>query len=114
MLTVKLPDGSSRQYPDRTSAKQVAESIGKRLAKDAIAARVDGNVVDLAAEIPEGEHTVAILTEKDAESLEMLRHSAAHVMARAVLRLFPGAQLAFGPPLETGYYYDILSPTPIR
>ena len=114
MLTVKLPDGSSRQYPDGTSAKQVAESIGKRLAKDAIAARVDGNVVDLAAEIPAGEHTVAILTEKDSESLEMLRHSTAHVMARAVLRLFPGAQLAFGPPLETGYYYDILSPTPIR
>jgi threonyl-tRNA synthetase len=114
MLTVKLPDGSARQYPDGTSARQVAESIGKRLAKDAIAARVDGNVVDLAAEIPAGEHTVAILTEKDPESLEMLRHSTAHVMARAVLRLFPGAQLAFGPPLENGYYYDILSPTPIR
>jgi threonyl-tRNA synthetase len=114
MLTVKLPDGSSRQYPAGTSAKQVAESIGKRLAKDAVAAKVDGNVVDLAAELPAGEHTVAILTEKDPESLEMLRHSSAHVMARAVLRLFPGAQLAFGPPLETGYYYDILSPTPIR
>src|SRR5207247_8408096 len=59
-------------------------------------------------------HVFQILTEKDADALEVLRHSSAHIMARAVMRLFPGVQLAFGPPLEHGFYYDILSPTPIR
>ncbi len=113
MLTLKLPDGSAREYPAGTTGKQIAESIGKRLAKDAVAAKVDGNVVDLTAEL-DGEHSFQILTEKDAEALEVLRHSSAHIMARAVVRLFPGVQLAFGPPLETGFYYDIHSPTPIR
>src|SRR4051812_32833778 len=114
MPTLTLPDGSARQVPDGSTARQVAESIGKRLAKDAVAAKIDGNVVDLAAELPAGEHKLQILTEKDADSLEVLRHSTAHIMARAVLRLFPGAQLAFGPPLEHGFYYDIHSPNPIR
>jgi threonyl-tRNA synthetase len=114
MLTLKLPDGSAREYPAGTSGRQVAESIGKRLAKDAVAAKLDGDVVDLMSELPEGEHSFQILTEKDADALQVLRHSTAHIMARAVMRLFPGTQLAFGPPLETGFYYDIHSPTPIR
>jgi len=114
MLTIKLPDGASKQYPAGVTGLQIAESIGKRLAKDAVAAKVDGAVVDLAAELPDGEHTFQILTEKDAEALEVLRHSSAHIMARAVCRLFPGVQLAFGPPLANGFYYDIHSPTPIR
>jgi threonyl-tRNA synthetase len=114
MLTIKLPDGSARQYPAGSTGKQIAESIGKRLAKDAVAAKLDGNVVDLVTELPGGEHSFQILTEKDPESLEVLRHSCAHIMARAVMRLFPGTQLAFGPPLENGFYYDIHSPTPIR
>src|SRR5262245_523291 len=115
MLTLKLPDGSSRQVQGRTRPREVAESIGKRLAKDAVAARVDGQIVDLERELPEsGEVSFQILTDRDAESLEVLRHSCAHVMARAVMRLFPGTQLAFGPALENGFYYDIDSPTPIR
>jgi threonyl-tRNA synthetase len=116
MLTLRLPDGSSRQVAPGTSPRQVAEAIGKRLAQAAVAARVNGAVVDLDRELPPGDGEVAfeVLTDKSPDALGVLRHSCAHVMARAVLRLFPGAQLAFGPALENGFYYDIDSPTPIR
>ncbi len=117
MITLKLPDGSSKQFAPGTTARQVAESIGKRLAQAALGAKVDGEVVDLARALPAGEHTFQILTDRDKESLDLLRHSSAHVMARAVMRLFPGTQLAFGPVVEhpvPGFYYDIDSPTPIR
>ncbi len=116
MLTLRLPDGSTKQVPEGTRPRDVAESIGKRLAQAAVAAKVNGAVVDLDRELADGQAdiTFQLLTEKDPEALEVLRHSCAHVMARAVLRLFPGAQLAFGPALENGFYYDIDSPTPIR
>lgn len=128
MLTVRLPDGSTKTYPDKTRPRQIAESIGKRLAQAAIAAKVNGTVVDLDRELTphpqplsaegRGENgndiQLQILTEKDREALDVLRHSCAHVMARAVMRLFPGVQLAFGPTIENGFYYDIQSPTPIR
>src|SRR5947209_1523380 len=115
MPTLKLPDGSVRQAPAGARPRDVAESIGKRLAKDAVAAKIDGQIVDLDRELPagDGEMSFAVLTPKDPEALEVLRHSTAHIMARAVMRLFPGTQLAFGPPLENGFYYDIDSPTPI-
>src|SRR4051794_12702299 len=98
MLTLRLPDGSTRQVAPGTRPRQVAESIGKRLAKDAVAAKFDDLVVDLERELPgaPGEHPFQILTEKDAEALGVLRHSCAHVMARAVARLFPGTKFAFG------------------
>ena len=94
----------------------MAASIGKRLAQAAIAAKVNDAIVDLDSELPagNGEVTFQVLTDKDKEALAVLRHSCAHIMARAVLRLFPGAQLAFGPALENCFYYDIDSPTPIR
>jgi threonyl-tRNA synthetase len=114
MPTLKLPDGSSRQAPPGSRSRDVAESIGKRLAQAAIAAKVDGDIVDLDRELPEGEHTFAVLTEKDREALDVLRHSTAHIMARAVMRLFPGVKLAFGPTTDNGFYYDIDAPTPIR
>jgi threonyl-tRNA synthetase len=113
MPVLKLPDGSRREVAAGARSRDVAESIGKRLAKDAVAAKVDGAVVDLDRELPEGEVSFAVLTPKDPEALEVLRHSCAHIMARAVMRLFPGVQLAFGPPTENGFYYDIESPTPI-
>src|SRR5665213_1267056 len=108
MLTLRLPDGSAREVAPGTRPRQVAESIGKRLAQAAVAAKVDGKVVDLDREIEADRPEVSfqILTDKDADSLDVLRHSTAHIMARAVLRLFPGAQLAFGPTIETGFYYD--------
>lgn len=115
MITLKLPDGSAREVAPGSRPRDVAESIGKRLAQAAIAAKVNGEVVDLnrefTAELPEV--SFQILTDRDPEALEVLRHSSAHIMARAVLRLFPNAQLAFGPALANGFYYDIESPTPI-
>src|SRR5207247_9219872 len=111
-----LPDGSRKEVSEGTTPRQIAEGIGKRLAQAAIAAKVDGLVVDLDREISDGqtEHTFQILTEKDPDALEVLRHSCAHVMARAVMRLFPGTQLAFGPPVEDGFYYDVDVTPPIR
>lgn len=115
MTTLKLPDGSAKEVRAGTTSRQVAEGIGKRLAQAALAAKLDGAVVDLERELPEGDHAFQVLTEKDPEALEVLRHSCAHVMARAVMRLFPGVQLAFGPPIDNGFYYDIDSPQqPIR
>jgi threonyl-tRNA synthetase len=116
MLTLKLPDGSVRQVPEGTRPSDVAASIGKRLAQAAVAAKVNDKVVDLDSELRDGsgELSFQILTDKDKDALAVLRHSCAHIMARAVMRLFPGVQLAFGPALENGFYYDIDSPTPIR
>jgi threonyl-tRNA synthetase len=116
MLTLRLPDGSQREVPEGTRSRDVAESIGKRLAQAAVAAKVNGAVVDLDRELPagNGELSFAILTDKDREALDVLRHSCAHIMARAVMRLFPGVQLAFGPTIETGFYYDIDVTPPLR
>jgi threonyl-tRNA synthetase len=116
MITLRLPDGSSKQVPPGTTPRQVAEGIGKRLAQAAVAAKVNGSVVDLDRELPgdNGELAFQILTDRDPESLDVLRHSCAHVMARAVMRLFPGVQLAFGPATESGYYYDIDASPPLR
>jgi threonyl-tRNA synthetase len=116
MITLRLPNGDTKQVAEGTRPREVAEGIGKRLAQAAVAAKVNGEVVDLTKELPAGDGDVPfqILTDRDAEALAVLRHSCAHVMARAVMRLFPGTQLAFGPALENGFYYDIDSPTPIR
>lgn len=116
MLTLRLPDGSTRQVPEGSRPRDVAESIGKRLAQAAVAAKVNGVVVDLDRELSNGAGEVAfqILTDKDKEALDVLRHSCAHVMARAVMRLFPGVQLAFGPTIDNGFYYDIDADPPIK
>jgi threonyl-tRNA synthetase len=116
MPKLRLPDGSLKEVPAGTRPRQIAESIGKRLAQAAIAAKLDGKIIDLDRELPDGagEQSFQLLTDRDREALDVLRHSCAHVMARAVMRLFPGTQLAFGPTIENGFYYDIDSPTPIR
>src|SRR5215203_2379281 len=113
MTAIKLPDGSVREMPDNVTGMEVAASIGKGLAKAAVAARVDGNIVDLSRPIPPGEHQFAVLTDRDPDALQVLRHSTAHVMAEAIQRLWPGALLAYGPALDTGFYYDIALDTPI-
>jgi threonyl-tRNA synthetase len=114
--TLKLPDGSSRQVSPGTRARDVAESIGKRLAQAAIAAKVNGTILDLDRTLPDdqGELAFQLLTDKDRDALDVLRHSCAHIMARAVMRLFPGVQLAFGPTIENGFYYDMHSDPPVR
>src|SRR5881275_2597336 len=116
MLTLKLPDGSTKQVAEGTCPRAVAEKIGKRLAQAAVAAKVNGSIVDLDSELPAGNGPLSfqILTDKDREALDVLRHSCAHLMARAVMRLFPGVQLAFGPTIENGFYYDIDATPPLR
>src|SRR5438105_13288787 len=112
MAIAVLPDGSKREIPDGSSVMQLAESIGRGLAKAAVAGKVDDKVVDLSHKLT-GEHRVSILTDRDPEALLTLRHSTAHVMAEAIQRLWPEAQLAYGPPLENGFYYDIALDAPI-
>jgi threonyl-tRNA synthetase len=116
MLTIRLPDQSTKQVPEGTTSRTIAEGIGKRLAQAAIAAKVDGAIVDLDRELPATGQDVAfqLLTDKDREALDVLRHSCAHVMARAVMRLFPGVKLAFGPTTENGFYYDVDVEPPLR
>jgi len=107
MLRVKLPDGNVREFTKRVRPIDVAAEIGPGLAKATLAAEVDGKVVGASAPLPEdGEVSVRLLTKKDPQALAVMRHSAAHVMARAVMRLFPGVQLAFGPTTDNGFYYD--------
>ena len=107
MLKVKLPDGSVREYSRPIRPIDVASEIGPGLAKATLAAQVDGKVVGANAPLPaDGEVSLRLLTKKDPEALAVMRHSAAHVMARAVMRLFEGVQLAFGPTTDNGFYYD--------
>ncbi len=110
-LHITLPDGSTRVLPAGATARDLAAHIGPGLAKAAIAARVNGEVRDLARPLPD-DGSVAILTEKDPQALDVLRHSAAHVLATAVRQLFPKAGIGFGPPIEDGFYYDFEVPTP--
>lgn len=108
-MNISLPDGSRRELDNGATALQLAESIGPGLAKAAVAAKVNGQIVDLSHGLSDGDE-VSILTKKDPEALEVLRHSAAHLMADAILRLFPGAELTIGPVVEDGFYYDIYYP----
>jgi threonyl-tRNA synthetase len=104
-IRLTLPDGSVREMPAGSTGRDLAASIGAGLAKAALAIRVNGQVRDLDRPI-EGDATVAILTDRDPDALELLRHSAAHILATAVRELFPGAGIGFGPPIEDGFYYD--------
>jgi len=108
-VTITLPDGSEREVPRGTTPLDVAASIGKRLAKAAVAAKIDGALVDLDRPI-EAAAEVAIVTDDTDEGRAVLRHSTAHVMAQAVLDLFPGAKFAIGPPIADGFYYDFELP----
>ena len=110
-VRLTLPDGSVREVPSGTTGRELAESIGPGLAKAALAIRVDGQIRDLSRPI-EADAKVAILTEKDPDALEVLRHSSAHILATAVRELFPGAGIGFGPPIEDGFYYDFDVPRP--
>jgi threonyl-tRNA synthetase len=105
MLNVRLPDGSSRQFESPVTVAQVAASIGAGLAKAALAGKVDGKVVDTSYLI-EQDVDLAIVTDKDADGLEVIRHSTAHLLAYAVKELFPDAQVTIGPVIDNGFYYD--------
>src|SRR5918998_4617917 len=105
MLTLQLPDGSKREVPAGTPPAEVVRSIGERLARDAVAVEVNGEVQDMVTPLRTGGR-FRVLTERDPESLPVLRHSAAHVLATAVRRLRPDAKIGFGPAIEDGFYYD--------
>ncbi|MCG3127103.1 MAG: Threonine--tRNA ligase [Phycisphaerae bacterium] len=109
MVKVRLPDGKVREHPDGVTAAEAVRAIGPGLARDALAAQVDGRTVDLAARLPSGEVEFRVLTPKadDPAALEVMRHSAAHVMAEAICSLWPETKLVYGPPVENGFYYDI-------
>ena len=105
MPRITLPDGSHRDYPSAVTVFDVAASIGAGLAKAALAGRVDGRVVDTSHLITT-DASLAIITDKDADGLEVIRHSTAHLLAYAVKELFPEAQVTIGPVIENGFYYD--------
>ena len=105
MLNITLPDGSRREFPGPVSVAEVAASIGSGLAKAALAGKVDGRLVDTSHRI-EADAQLAIVTDKDADGLEVIRHSTAHLLAYAVKELFPEAQVTIGPVIENGFYYD--------
>ncbi len=104
-VSISLPDGSTREFPKPVTPLEIAQSIGPGLARDALAARVDGELRDLASPI-EKDSPVQIITPKSPEGLEIYRHSSAHLMAAAVKELFPDARPGVGPPTETGFFYD--------
>ncbi len=104
-ITVTLPDGSRKDVDSGTTVLEVARSIGSRLARAALVGKVDGQLVDLTTRL-DSDSTVTILTERDPEALQVYRHSSAHLLALAVIELFPGTQLGIGPPIENGFYYD--------
>ncbi|MDH3291873.1 MAG: threonine--tRNA ligase [Gemmatimonadota bacterium] len=110
-ISLTLPDGTVRSAPAGTTARAVAESIGPRLARAAVAARVDGEVWDLDRPISR-DAAFEVLTEDHPDALNVVRHSAAHVLATAVRQLFPEANIGFGPPIQDGFYYDFEVPRP--
>ena len=112
MVRVTLPDGSVREVAQGTTIAEVVQGIGGRLAKAALAAQVDGVVVDLGRKL-EQDCSLRVLTWNDEAGREVFRHSSTHLMAQAIKRLFPEAQLTVGPPLEDGYFYDIDTPRPL-
>jgi threonyl-tRNA synthetase len=105
MLNITLPDGSRREFPGPVTVAEVAASIGAGLAKAALAGKVDGRLVDTSHRI-DADAALAIVTDRDADGLEVIRHSTAHLLAYAVKELFPEAQVTIGPVIENGFYYD--------
>ncbi|MEM5274246.1 threonine--tRNA ligase [Cupriavidus taiwanensis] len=105
MIAITLPDGSRREFPGPVTVAEVAQSIGAGLAKAALAGKVDGQLVDTSYRI-ERDAELAIVTDKDADGVDVIRHSTAHLLAYAVKELYPDAQVTIGPVIENGFYYD--------
>jgi threonyl-tRNA synthetase len=110
-IHIQLPDGSTKEVPKGTTALDVAKSISPRLADAALAARTNGDLIDLTRPL-EKDTDLRLLTDKDPEALEVYRHSSAHLLAAAVLELFPETKLGHGPATENGFFYDFYRPTP--
>jgi threonyl-tRNA synthetase len=111
-MKVQLPDGSDLVVPDGATGSDVAQTIGARLAKAAVAFKIGDQIMDLSAPVHDGD-TVSIVTASSPEGLDVIRHSAAHVLAEAAVRLFPGTKVAIGPAIKDGFYYDFEFPQPV-
>ena len=105
MPEITLPDGSRRRFDRAVTVAEIAQAIGPGLAKAALAGKVDGKLVDTSHSI-ERDSSVSIVTSRDPEGLEILRHSTAHLLAQAVQSIYPSAQVTIGPVIEDGFYYD--------
>ena len=105
MLNIRLPDGSSKSFPGPLTVAEIAQAIGPGLARAALAGKVDGKLVDTSYRVSEDAY-VSIVTERDPEGVDILRHSTAHLLAQAVKELYPEAQVTIGPVIENGFYYD--------
>jgi threonyl-tRNA synthetase len=114
MIVVTLPDGTQLELAAGASGADAAAAIGPGLAKAALAIKVNGELRDLSAALPERGAEIAIVTERDPEALELIRHDAAHVMAEAVQELYPGTRVTIGPPIENGFYYDFEFPAEVK
>jgi threonyl-tRNA synthetase len=112
-MKVTLPDNTSKELPDGATGADLARDIGPGLAKAALAVRVNGSTLDLAAPLPDGEQ-VEVVTAKSPDALDLIRHDAAHVMATAVMELYPGTKFSIGPPIENGFYYDFEFPEGVK
>jgi threonyl-tRNA synthetase len=109
MPVITLPDGSRREFPQPVTVAEIAAAIGPGLAKAALAGKLNGRLVDTSHRV-ENDATLAIVTERDSEGLEIIRHSTAHLLAQAVKELYPEAQVTIGPVIEDGFYYDFAYP----
>src|SRR3954449_3379628 len=112
--TYTLPDGKPLELPAGATGADAAAAIGPGLAKAALAIKVNGALRDLFAPLPEHGAEVAIVTDRDPEGLDLIRHDAAHVMAEAVTELYPGTKVTIGPAIESGFYYDFEFPADVR
>ena len=110
-VQITLPDGATREVPRGTTPAEVARNISHSLAREALVARANGELVDLSQPL-ERDTRLAILTAKDADALQVFRHSAAHLLAAAVLELFPDVKLGIGPPIDYGFFYEFLREQP--
>ncbi len=110
-IQITLPDGATREVQRGTTAAEIARQISPRLAKEALVARADGELVDLSRPL-EHDSKISILTAKDPDSLQVFRHSAAHLLAAAVLELYPDVKLGIGPPIDTGFFYEFVRQAP--
>src|ERR1700721_1014365 len=110
-IQITLPDGATRDVPKGTTAADIAKQISPRLAKEALVARTNGDLIDLAR--PRDHDTkLPILTAKDPDAVQVFRHSAAHLLAAAVMELYPNVKLGIGPPIETGFFYEFVRDEP--
>src|ERR1700723_3262212 len=110
-VQITLPDGAIRDVPRGTTAGEIARQISPRLAKEALVARANGDLVDLSRPL-EQDTKISILTEKDPDAVQVFRHSAAHLLGAAVLELYPQVKLGVGPPIENGFFYEFVRAEP--